>query len=148
MSARDNEAVVREVHDAFNARELDRALAHAAEDGEWIVVPTGETFHGPEGYRQYMMGLIYAFSDASTEITDVNAGEDFAVVEFVGRGTHDGTLRSPAGEVPPTGRSTEIRFCEVLRLENGKISRSRTYLDLATMMTQLGVMPAPEGAAG
>ena len=48
----------------------------------------------------------------------------------------------------PTGRGTENRFCEVLHIENRRISRSRTYLDLATMMAQLGLMPAPEGAAG
>ena len=108
----------------------------------------GETFHGAEGFKQYMQNWIDAFSDASTEITAIHAGDDFAVVEFTVRGTHDGTLRSPAGEVPPTGRVTENRFCEVLHIENGKISRSRTYLDMATMMAQLGLMPAPEGAAG
>ena len=95
-----------------------------------------------------MQNWIDAFSDASTEFTAIHAGDDFAVVEFTGRGTHYGTLRSPAGEVPPTGRVTENRLCEVVRIENGKVSRSRIYLDLATMLTQLSVMPAPEGTAG
>lgn len=148
MSARDNAAIVREAHAAFNARELDRAVAHAAEDLEWVVVATGEVFRGPEGYRRYMQGWIDGFPDASTEITAVHAGEDFAVVEFVGRGTHDGTLRSAAGDVPPTGRGSENRFCEVVQIRDGKISSARTYLDMATMMAQLGLMPAPEGAAG
>ncbi|QIN79311.1 DUF4440 domain-containing protein [Rubrobacter marinus] len=148
MSARDNEAIVREAHEAFNARDLDRAVAYAAEDLEWTVVASGETFHGPEGYRRYMQNWIDAFSDAGTEITAVHAGDGFAVVEFTGRGTHDGTLKSPAGDVPATGRVSENAFCEVVQIEDGKISRARTYLDLATMMAQLGLMPAPEGAAG
>ena len=148
MSARDNEAIVRELHEAFNARDLDRAVAHATEDAEYLTVATGETFHGPEGYKAYMQNWIDAFSDASTEVTAIHAGDDFTVVEFTGRGTHDGTLKSPAGDVPATGRTVENRFCEVFSIEDGKISRSRTYLDMATMMSQLGLMPAPEGAAG
>ena len=148
MSARDNEAIVRELHEAFNARDLDRAAAHADEDAEYLTVATGETFHGREGYKRYMQNWIDAFSDASTEVTAIHAGDDFAVVEFTGRGTHDGTLRSPSGDVAPTGRTVENRFCEVLRIEDGKILGSRTYLDLATMLTQLGLMPAPEGATG
>ena len=94
MPARDNEAIVRETHEAFNARDLDRAAAYAAEDAEWVTVATGETFHGPEGYKRYMQGWTAAFSDASTEITAVRAGEDFAIVEFIGRGTHDGPMSS------------------------------------------------------
>jgi len=146
MSARNNEAIVREAHEAFNARDLDRAAAYAAEDAEWVTVATGETFRGPEGYKRYMQGCTAAFSDASTEITAVHAGEDFAIVEFIGRGTHDGPMSSPGGEVPPTGRSLETRFCEVLDIKDGKITGARSYFDLAGIMIQLGLMPVPEGA--
>lgn len=148
MSAHGNEAIVREAHEAFNAGDLDRAVAYAAEDAEWVTVATGETFRGPEGYRQYMLGFKDAMSDASTEITAVHAGEDFAVVEFIGRGTHDGPMASPGGEVPPTGRPLETRFCEVFDIRDGRISGVRSYFDLAGMMIQLGLMPEPEGAAG
>ena len=147
MSARDNEASVRELHEAFNARDLHRA-ANATEDDACLTVLTGETFRGPEGYKQYMQNWVDAFSNAGTGVAAIHADGDFAVVEYKGRGTHDGMPRSPAGDVPPTGRVTENRFCEVLHIEDGRISRSRTYLDLATMMSQLGLMPAREGAAG
>jgi predicted ester cyclase len=79
-----------------------------------------------------------------TEIVEVSTGEDLVVVEFVGRGTHDGPLKGPVGEIPPTGRRVEIRFCEVHEIWDGKIVRFRTYFDPATMMRQLGLMPAPE----
>ena len=87
-----------------------------------------------------------AFSDASTEITAVHAGEDFTIVEFIGRGTHDGPMIRPGGVVPPPGRSLETRFCEVLDIRDGKITGARSYFDLAGMMVQLGLMPAPERA--
>ncbi len=47
---------MRETHEAFNARDLDRAAGYAAEDAEWVTVATGETFRGPEGYKRYMQG--------------------------------------------------------------------------------------------
>jgi hypothetical protein len=102
MSARDNEAIVRETHEAFNARVLDRAAAYAVEVAEWLTVATEETFRGPEGYKRYMQNWTTAFSDASTEVTAVHAGENIAIVEFIGRGTHDGPLRSPGGDIPAT----------------------------------------------
>jgi steroid delta-isomerase-like uncharacterized protein len=147
MSAQDNAMLARAAYGAFNERDFDRAAALVAEDLELINVATGETFRGPEGFRQYMQGWASAFSDASTEITNLSAGDDFAVVEFVGQGTHDGPLKGPAGEIPPTGRRVEIRFCEVHEIWDGKIVRSRTYFDLATMMGQLGLMSAPEQTA-
>jgi ketosteroid isomerase-like protein len=55
-------------------------------------------------------------------------------------------MSSPGGEVPPTGRSLETRFCEVLDIRDGKITDARSYFDLAGIMIQLGLMPAPEGA--
>lgn len=146
MSARDNEALVREGHAAYSDHDLDRAVANYAEDAERLNVATGETFRGPEGHKDYLRGWIDAFPDSKTEITEVLAGDDFAVVEFVGRGTHEGTLRSFDGEVPPTGRPVEIRFCEVHRISDGKIFITRSYFDLAGMLAQLGLVPEPEEA--
>lgn len=146
MSARDYGAIMREGHEAFNARDLDRIAAYATEDARMVIVPTGETFRGPEGYKRYMQDWVDAFSEASTEVTAVHAGESFAIVEYIGRGTHDGTLTSPAGEVPPTGRSLETRHCEVFDMRDGKITGARSYFDLAGMMTQFSLIPAPEGA--
>lgn len=52
------------------------------------------------------------------------------------KGTHTGPLVSPEGEVPPTGRSVEVRIDFIVRVSrssstassaNGKISRSELY---------------------
>lgn len=146
MSVQDNEALARASHESFNERDYDRADELAAEDLEWLNVATGETLHGREALKQFQQGWAGAFPDSRTEVTGVYAGEDFAVVEFVGRGTHEGPLKSPAGEIPATNRSVEVRFCEVYRIRDGKISSGHTYFDLATMMAQLGLMPEQAGA--
>jgi hypothetical protein len=48
-----------------------------------------------------MQGLADAFSDSSTEITSISAGDDFAVVEFVGRGTHAAHKWPGGGDTHP-----------------------------------------------
>ncbi len=70
------------------------------------------------------------------------------MVDYIGRGAHEGTLRSSAGGIPPTGRPVEMRFCDVHHIWDGKISRTHSYFDLAGMLVQLGLMPAPEQAGG
>lgn len=146
MSRQDVVALVRASHEAFNGRDFDRVDELAAGDLEYTNVATGQTFHGPEGMRQFERGWVDAFPDAETEIVSLHGGDDFAVVEFVGRGTHDGPLVSPGGEIPPTGRRIETHFCEVFEIWNGKLVRGRIYFDLVTLMGQLGLMPTPEAA--
>src|SRR5215204_3153310 len=52
--------------------------------------------------------------------------------------TRGGTLRTAAGEIPPTERSVEWSLCEVYQIRDGKIVRGRTYFDVATLMDELG----------
>lgn len=147
MSAQDNAALVRDVHDAWNGRDFDRILAHTAEDCEWVMMPTGQTFRGLDGMRQYASGWATAFPDGRVEDTSVIAGDNGGVIEFIGRGTHTGPLVSPAGEIPPTGRTLELPFCEVYRITNGKIVGGAIYFDMAGMLQQLGLMPQQPSAA-
>ena len=47
-----------------------------------------------------------------------------------------------------TGRPAEITICNVIELRDGKVYREREYMDMYTMMTQMGVVKAPATAAG
>jgi ketosteroid isomerase-like protein len=145
MSIQESTYIGQNIHPLWTNREFDRILSEMiAEDVEWTTVPTGETFRGHEGFRRFMQGWADAFPDGRAEDTHVYVGENFAVTEFVGRGTHTGTLRSPAGEIQPTQRSVEWPLCEVYQIREGKIVRGRTYFDAATLMDQLGLAQSPE----
>jgi steroid delta-isomerase-like uncharacterized protein len=85
-----------------------------------------------------------AFPDAVLEVKKVYTQGDTAIAEMIGRGTHNGELMG----VPPTGKRVEINICNVMELRDGKIYREREYMDMLTMMVQMGVVPAPGGAAG
>lgn len=64
------------------------------------------------------------------------------VVQFDFRGTHTGPLQGPNGEIPPTGRAVDVPVCDVFQLRNGKAVGVHSYFDAATLMTQLGLLPA------
>ena len=139
MSAEQNAQTARTVYEAWNDRDFDRGLAKASEDVTAMVMSANLELRGREGYRRFMQGWATAFPDAQVEITRIVADENSAVVEFVGRGTHDGPLKTPNGEIPPTGKPIHIPFCDVLEFQDGEIIRIRNYFDTGMMLKQMGL---------
>ncbi len=146
MSAQENSKIARSIYTAYNDRRFDAAIGHVAPGAEIVNVATGAVARGPEGFRAFLEGWATAFPDSRVEVTNVLASGDQVTVEFMGRGTHTGPLQTPGGAVPGTGRRVEIHFCDVIKMQGGKVAGLRTYFDLATMMRQLGLLQAPEPA--
>lgn len=121
---------------------LDTSLAFFAEDCGIIDIPSGVTSRGPDGYKQLMLFFEEGFPDSGIEVTNLFATDDQAVVEFIGRGTNTGPLHMPTGNVPPTGRAVELRFCDVYRVTNGKIVCYHSYYDAFGFLQQLGLIPS------
>jgi steroid delta-isomerase-like uncharacterized protein len=140
-NARENLTLTKSLYQLFNERKLDEAVKHVANDGVWNSTPTGEVFRGPAGCKEFLQRWITAFSNSRVDIKNQIATDDYVVTEFIGRGTHDGSLKTPQGMVPATHRKMELSFCEVLEIKNGKVSSANLYFDSATMMRQLGLLP-------
>jgi len=84
-----------------------------------------------------------AFPDAHGTIENRIVAGNPAAGEVVWTGTTTGVFHG----MPPTGNSVRIRAVVTLREEGGKIAFLRHYLDIAGMLTQLGMLPsAPSGA--
>jgi len=150
MSAAESLACVSANFDAFNARDVARGVNMLTPSAELLDVASDQRFTGPDGLRQYWQGWYAAFSDGKVEIITSRATDDGTVVtEFIGRGTHDGTLVGPGGQsVPATGRRVEVRFCQVATVQDNKITGEHIYWDMMTMLGQLGALPTPVGARG
>ena len=102
----------------------------------------GQRHDGPEAHLAMAQMFATAVSDAKIEIRSVHSAGDIVIVEFIGRGTHQGELLG----IAPTGRQITMPVCTVIELRSGKIYAEREYMDMAHMMQQLGVMPAPATA--
>lgn len=143
MGAQDNAAVVQAFNDAFNARNVDAAVALCTPNAQLANVANGATFSGPDGVRQFFQSWTTAFPDGKVQNTAVVADDQRAVVEFTGRGTQTGPLVGPEMTVPATGKTAEIHFLAIAEMQQGKIAGMRLYFDAMGLLVQLGVVPAP-----
>jgi steroid delta-isomerase-like uncharacterized protein len=132
--------MVQALYDAFNTRNFDRGAELIATEATWVNVAAGQTFQGPEGYKQFVQGWAGAFPDSKVVLKKIIVADGYAVAEFQGQGTHTGPLPTPGGPIPPTGKQVDIPFCEVLEIKEGKVTSAHTYFDSATMMRQLGLI--------
>lgn len=133
------EQIARLGYDAWNDRDYDRGAALFAEDGEIVNVALGTTYRGRDGYLQFVRGWAASFPDGKIEVRNVVADSGSFAVEFTAHGTHNGTLKSPNADIPPTGKKVELQFCDVGTIKDGKIASIRSYFDSTTLMRQLGL---------
>jgi steroid delta-isomerase-like uncharacterized protein len=138
---------VRKFFQAINDNDPDAGAAQVTDDAKFTELPTGRTFQGPDGVRENFAFWLGAFPDGKVEVTNIIEGGDKVVVEYTGRGTNTGPMMTEQGEMPPTGKSVTLEFCDVLEMKGDKIAGGRSYYDTGTMMRQLGLMPETTGAA-
>lgn len=140
MSNQPNTQLAHQIYGLFNEGQVEAATNLATDDVELVLYPFGQTFQGREGFTNFMRGFLNAFPDLKIEIRNQVAGDGQIVNEITGRGTHTGPLMTPAGVIPPTGRSVELSVCEVWKVRDGKLAGLANYQDSASLMRQLGLM--------
>jgi len=128
--------------DTFNAHDIEGFTEVLAEDVVFEA-PGGMRGTGKEACAGFYGGWIAAFPDAHVDIHGVHIVGDVAVEEGTFTGTHDGTLHTPTGDIPPTGRPVEVDYIQVLRFRDGKHASFNLMFDRLLMLEQLGLVPAP-----
>jgi steroid delta-isomerase-like uncharacterized protein len=140
-SAQLNAVLAHNIYQLFSENRFDELLGLVTEDVEVVCVPLDQTYHGREGLRIFMQGLKNTFPDMCISAMIHQIATDDAVVnEFKARGVHQGVLFTPAGVVPPTGRTIELMVCAVWSIRDGKVASLRNYPDMASILRQLGVI--------
>ncbi len=136
---------VRQVFDkgtnAFNAHDID-AFAETIADNATTRAPGVGEIRGKQAVTAFYRSWLDAFPDARVEINSVHIVDDVAIEEGVFSGTHRATLRSPAGDLPPTGRSVHVEYIQVLRFRGDKVTSFHLVFDRAEMLEQLGLSPS------
>ncbi len=141
----DNRSLIERGIDLWNSRDLAGWLAcydlHRLE----IQAPGGFRLSGREAADAIWSTWHEAFPDNRLEITAVHADDRGGVHEGRFIGTHTGTLRGPAGEIPATGRAADGAFSGIYEIEDAKITSFHLYFDQMEMLSQLGITPAASG---
>jgi steroid delta-isomerase-like uncharacterized protein len=137
---RDVEKIVRQFHESWDLRDPDRGAAVIAADCRFEDVARSEAQTGPEAYKQDYERWRATFPDGEVKVVNVIVDGNWAVVEFINRGTQTGTLHSSLGTFPPSGRFMQVRYCSVMRVADGKVVEGRDYYDSASIARQLGLV--------
>jgi steroid delta-isomerase-like uncharacterized protein len=82
-----------------------------------------------------------AFPERDYQVTRTIAGEEIIVMQWTFIGTNSGPLMPLIFENagPPTGKTVRFRGVSVYEIFDGKLARETTYLDLGTLLVELGV---------
>ena len=96
-----------------------------------------------DGIRSFYSELMTGFPDLNIDVKHQHVSDEAVIVECVLSGTHKNTWNG----ISTTGKRIELPACVVFTFdEKEKIAGERVYFDAALMLTQLGVLPAPETA--
>jgi steroid delta-isomerase-like uncharacterized protein len=138
-----NVETYRAAHDAFNRRDFDAVIALMTDGFTYVDQPRGATHNRQQFKDAFMQGWASSFSDARVTDPEYIDGGDTVVCRFIGQGTNDGPIEG----APPTGRTMNLPFVEIMRFDSqGRITGGEAIYDQVTILTQLGLMPAPAGA--
>ncbi len=134
-----------------DARELVDRYYQAFNDRDWnsyeqlfnaeaeTLASGGATVHGVQAVRDWDKSWIEAFPDG--RITSERKTPGGAIVASENRftGTHTGTLHTPAGDVPPTGKRVDVPYVAIFEVQGDQLKTQHIYYDTAELQSQLGL---------
>jgi steroid delta-isomerase-like uncharacterized protein len=140
MPVEDNRAAVRRFYEeVINGKNLDVI--------DELVTPdvVDHTFgsQGVEATKQFFRMLQQAFPDLHAEVHDVIAEGELVAARVTHSGTHQGEFVG----IPATGRQTRVSGVDLFRMQDGRHAEHWGGPDMASLLQQLGVMPAPGATA-
>jgi steroid delta-isomerase-like uncharacterized protein len=126
--------------DAVNAHDTAQMSSYWTDDIVYGFVPQGFSLNGKQEVAAFFEGLFQGVPDFHSTQTRILVSDNILVTEAIATGTHLGELSG----IPPTGNNLQLAPLHVWEFEEDKIKRATEYLDMASMLMQMGLMPTPE----
>ena len=142
MSEKENIAAAQAIFHAWNDGDLSKADSYSADEFQAEGSGAGSPMTAEQN-RVYLQNFMTAFPGSKFEILRTIACDDYVVTHWkVSGGSHTGPLMTPSGTaIPPTGKSAVVMGSTTSQLKHGKIIRSWTFWDMASLLVQLGLLP-------
>lgn len=133
--------LLRRFVDSYNDRSLpDEAAAIFASDLVVVNEAAGVETEGIDAYLEHAYhGWIAAVPDASVELVDYEVDEWTVTCTLRSDGTFDGTLETPEGPIPGTGKPFEIELHVEASIDEGRVSRWVSSYDVKDWQHQVGL---------
>lgn len=120
-----------------NEHDMDAMLATLDDDSPVRDEVAGKCYRGRERVTGRYAELWKAFPDFRVVPLRLIEEGDSVVMLADYYGTHHG----PYGDFPPTGGSFKVRIVNVIDFKGDKISRETIFMDSASQLRQLGLLP-------
>jgi steroid delta-isomerase-like uncharacterized protein len=138
MSVEQNRALTRrfyeEVVNGGNLNMIDELVSPDFVDHEAL----SGLAAGREGVKQFFSMLRIAFPDLRMNVEDLIAEGD----KVVARSTMTGTHRGEFAGIVATGKTVNVSAIDIVRFADGKLAEHWGVTDTASLMEQLGALPA------
>ena len=123
---------------AWSSHNTEKFLSIFTDDCVYEDVTFGVVNHGKKELRAYTEDVFAGVPDFKMELKARFVAGDRGGMEWVMIGTHKGDFPG----MPATGKRFSVRGVTIVELKAGKIRRNPDYWDMATMMKQVGLLPA------
>jgi predicted ester cyclase len=110
-----------------------------AADAE-LLAPGGHA-NGRDDVIGFLGAFQEAFPDLRLEIKRLLTDGPSAAAEGTIAGTHNGVLRTPNGDVAPTGKAVELRWAAVYVTDGDTLKSEHLFFDQLDFLGQLGLLP-------
>jgi hypothetical protein len=133
------EDIVRRYYEAFNARDWEAYATLFTKD--CVIEAPGIKLTGIDGARGFDRAWTGAFPHVRIESLRSREVAGFGVVtsNWIHGGKHDGPLKSPAGEIPPTHAEFQAPYCASFRFDGDRISQQRLLYEAESIPYLLGI---------
>jgi len=131
--------IAEQIDEFWNERDVALADEFIAE--EFVGHMLGdEDLHGRAEYKAWADSVAEMFPDFELAFDPVFMGGDVLCGHWTLTGTHEGEI--PSLGVEPTGESVEFSGLFIDRVEDGRVVEMWHVSDIASLMEQLGDVPA------
>ena len=127
---------------AFNASDWPQFRAPLAPDVVYEETGTQRRTQSADEYLQLVQGWKQAFPDVQGTIRNVVSSGNTVVQEITWVGTQTGSLPVPGGTLPASGKQITVQASLWVTFQGNTIQEIHHYLDVLSMMQQLGALPA------
>ena len=124
---------------AYNKKDWQGVKGAMAADCVYDEIATHRKMQGSDQVIEVWKEWAAAFPDSMATFHNAVVSDSTVILELSWRGKNTGPMQMPSGKMPATGKSIDMRACQVLEIKDGKVNSMRQYFDMMTMMQQLGM---------
>jgi steroid delta-isomerase-like uncharacterized protein len=141
--AKRNEKAALAMFEALANRDLEALAGFWDDDTVEDIVPVG-IYRGQAEIREFFSQFLAAFPDLEVTVDRVVADAGTAAVQWRITGTFEG---GPFLDIEPNGNLIEMRGCDMMEIEDGRLRRNTVFYDGAGFARAIGLLPPRESGA-